>query len=51
MPDTSANPEDRREEVAHPHPGDRDRPEARKDPEATTEDQAANMDYEGDIPH
>ncbi|MFB7718602.1 hypothetical protein [Nocardia sp. NPDC056100] len=24
---------------------------ARDDPEATTEDQAANMDYEGDTPH
>ncbi|MFB8005896.1 hypothetical protein [Nocardia sp. NPDC056000] len=23
---------------------------ARKDPEATTEDQAANMDFEGDVP-
>lgn len=27
------------------------RDDEQSDPEATTEDQAANMDYEGDTPH
>ncbi len=48
MTDTSANPDGRADEAAHTR---RDRPEVEKDPEATTEDQAANMDYEGDTPH
>ncbi|WP_330181594.1 hypothetical protein OHB26_35320 [Nocardia sp. NBC_01503] len=38
-------------EARAPRRDEDEKPAVRDDPEATTEDQAANMDYEGDTPN
>ncbi|MFF2554632.1 hypothetical protein ACFVUS_26765 [Nocardia sp. NPDC058058] len=47
MPKESTNERERQHESQR----DDDKRSAERDPEGTTEDQAANMDYEGDTPH